>query len=84
MSVEENKALIRRGVEEVWNKQNVDILDELATVGDLYLPLHRWQDRGGMGHVGRTWPVAAARRGLDDGLAFVVARVIGKHGHEGR
>ena len=30
MSVEENKALIRRGVEEGWNKQNLDIVDELA------------------------------------------------------
>ena len=29
MSVEENKALIQRYIEEVWNKGSIDVLDEL-------------------------------------------------------
>jgi steroid delta-isomerase-like uncharacterized protein len=29
MSTEENKAIIRRYVEEAWNKENVDIIDQL-------------------------------------------------------
>jgi steroid delta-isomerase-like uncharacterized protein len=29
MSVEENKALIQRYIEEVWNNGNIDVLDEL-------------------------------------------------------
>ena len=33
MSVEENKALYRRYVEEVWNKGNLAILDELLAPG---------------------------------------------------
>lgn len=43
MSVEENKALIRRGVEEGWNKQNVDIFDELAASDVVH---HDWNTRG--------------------------------------
>jgi steroid delta-isomerase-like uncharacterized protein len=43
MSVEENKALIRRGVEEGWNKQNVDIFDELAASDVVH---HDWKTRG--------------------------------------
>jgi steroid delta-isomerase-like uncharacterized protein len=43
MSVEENKALIRRGVEEGWNKQNVDIFDELAASDVVH---HDWRTRG--------------------------------------
>ena len=31
MSVEENKAIVRRYLDEAWNKQNVNILDELMT-----------------------------------------------------
>ena len=34
MSVEENRALIRRGVEEGWNKVNLDVFDEIAA-GDV-------------------------------------------------
>src|SRR2546425_11612355 len=30
MSTEENKALVRRGIEEVWNQKKVAIVDELA------------------------------------------------------
>jgi predicted ester cyclase len=30
MSVEENKAIVRRYLDEAWNKRNVNILDELA------------------------------------------------------
>lgn len=30
MSVEENKAIVRRYLEEAWNRGNVNILDELA------------------------------------------------------
>ena len=30
MSTEDNKALIRRGIEEVWNRKNVAIVDEIA------------------------------------------------------
>jgi steroid delta-isomerase-like uncharacterized protein len=31
MSIEENKALVRRWVEEVWNQGRLDVLDELYT-----------------------------------------------------
>ncbi|MGB8347131.1 MAG: ester cyclase [Ktedonobacteraceae bacterium] len=31
MPVEENKAIVRRYLDEAWNKQNVNILDELMT-----------------------------------------------------
>ncbi len=31
MSTEENKAIIRRWIEEAWNKGNVDVADELYT-----------------------------------------------------
>lgn len=30
MSVEQNKALIRRWYDEIWNKQNLEVIDELA------------------------------------------------------
>ena len=30
MSTEDNKAVIRRGIEEIWNQKNVAILDEIA------------------------------------------------------
>jgi steroid delta-isomerase-like uncharacterized protein len=30
MSTEENKAVVRRGIEEVWNQKNVAIVDEIA------------------------------------------------------
>ncbi len=30
MSTEENKALVHRGIEEIWNQKNLAILDELA------------------------------------------------------
>ena len=30
MSAEENKAIVRRVFEEVWNKGNLDIIDELV------------------------------------------------------
>lgn len=30
MSIEENKAVVRRGIEEVWNQKNVAIVDEIA------------------------------------------------------
>ena len=29
MSVEENKAIARRFIEEVWNQRNIDVFDEL-------------------------------------------------------
>ena len=30
MSTEDNKAVVRRGIEEVWNQKNVAIVDEIA------------------------------------------------------
>jgi predicted ester cyclase len=39
MSAEENKAIVRRYLEEAWNRKNVDILDELMVPGYArYLP----------------------------------------------
>ena len=31
MTAEENKAIVRRYLEEAWNKRNVGIIDELMT-----------------------------------------------------
>jgi hypothetical protein len=31
VSAEENKAVVRRAYEELWNRRNVDVVDELAT-----------------------------------------------------
>jgi steroid delta-isomerase-like uncharacterized protein len=43
MSTEENKAVIRRVVEEGWNKGNVDIFDELAATDVVH---HDYKTRG--------------------------------------
>ncbi len=38
MSAEENKAIVRRYLEEAWNKKNVGILDELMAAKLCSLP----------------------------------------------
>lgn len=41
MTIEDNKAITRRTVDEMWNEQNLDIVDELYSpeyVGHWYLP----------------------------------------------
>ena len=43
MSVEENRAIIRRGVEEGWNKGNLDIFDEIVASEVVH---HNWRTRG--------------------------------------
>lgn len=43
MSVEENRAIIRRGIEEGWNKQSLDVFDEVVA-GDVVH--HNWETRG--------------------------------------
>jgi steroid delta-isomerase-like uncharacterized protein len=49
MSAEENKAIVRRYLDEVWNKKNVNILDELMAPNYArYLPgLDKPLDRAG-------------------------------------
>ena len=43
MSVEENRAIIRRAVEEGWNKRNPDIFDEVVASDVIH---HDWKTRG--------------------------------------
>ena len=43
MSVEENKAIIRRAVEEGWNKGNLDVFDELVAIDAVH---HDWKTHG--------------------------------------
>jgi steroid delta-isomerase-like uncharacterized protein len=43
MSVAENRAIIRRGVEEGWNKGNADIFDEIVASEVVH---HNWRTRG--------------------------------------
>ena len=38
MSVEENKAIVTRMADEIWNKGNIDILDELMDADYVGLP----------------------------------------------
>lgn len=46
MSAEENKAVIRRANEEMWNQRNVDAVDELVTEDFLNHPAINQQQRG--------------------------------------
>jgi predicted ester cyclase len=48
MSTEENKAIARRSIEELWNRRNVDVIDELFAE-DYHDPmatkgLRQWKD----------------------------------------
>ena len=38
MSVEDNKATVRRMIEEVWNKGNLDVVDEVVTPEYVFRP----------------------------------------------
>ena len=58
MSVEQNRAIIRRLVEEVYNNNNLDVLDELLAqdfIDHSAVPEHQHGIEG-FKHVGRNLP----------------------------
>lgn len=90
MSAEENKAVIRRLVEEVYNGNNLDVLDELAAqdvVNHSAVPEHKHGIEG-FRHVNR-WVRAAfsdAHYAIDDMIAegdMVAVRITASGTHDG-
>ena len=69
MSIEENKALVQRYIEEAWNNGNIDVLDEL---------LDPDFNSGGYGAIaGMKAGIAAYRTSFPD-LHFTVEETIGE------
>ena len=60
MSAEENKAVIRRAYDELWNERNVEVVDELVTEDFLNhaAPPDRQRGRQGLKDVVRMFEVA--------------------------
>ena len=90
MSAEENKAVIRRLVEEVYNDNNLDVLDELVAqdvVNHSAVPEHKHGIEG-FRHVNR-WVRAAfsdAHYAIDDMIAegdMVAVRITASGTHDG-
>jgi predicted ester cyclase len=67
MSVEENKALVQRYVEEPWNKGNVDVLDEMCA------PNFHLEGLGGVAEFKAA--ITAFRKSFPD-LHFTVEEII--------
>ena len=56
MSVEENKALVRRFVEEFWNEGNVAAADELMAIdAEIHMPTGEVVDPGGLKGFAAWW-----------------------------
>ena len=73
MSVEQNKATLRRVFEEVWNKENLDLIPELVSPDYV----HRGPRGESRGHEGYRQMVTSARSSMPD-LHYTIEDVVGE------